>query len=338
MCGITGVAGHGGGSALPLDAMRATLRHRGPDDTGLFWSDDRSVGLGHCRLSIIDLSAAGHQPMSDAAGDLTLAFNGEIYNYRELREDLRRRGHAFRTASDTEVVIAAHREWGDDVLAQLDGMFAIALYDRGARSLLLARDRAGEKPLFWSHRNGTLRWASELKALMADPSFARRIDPSALDAYLTYGYVPGDSCIFDGVHKLRQGEALRYDIERDEVRRWTYWQLPEPEPSSATPEELERELETLLEGAVRRQLVADVCSAAASTPAWSPRWPRALRAASAPSRFRFPATACSTKGRRRAASPTTSARSTSSSRRNRPASICFRRSPGSSTSRSRMPR
>jgi asparagine synthase (glutamine-hydrolysing) len=259
MCGIVGFAQSRAAAQPPLDAMVATLCHRGPDDSGTFWSDDRRVGLGHRRLSIIDLSAAGHQPMSDASGDVRLSFNGEIYNYRELRDELAALGHSFRSASDTEVLLAAYAEWGTECLARLDGMFAISLFDLRTKQLLLARDRAGEKPLYFSHRDGRLWFGSELKALMADPGFERRIDPAALEFFLAYGYVPSPLCILRGVEKLQQGEALLYDVDRDSLRRWTYWKLP-PAASDTNVDanELVAELESLLEASVRRQLVADV--------------------------------------------------------------------------------
>src|SRR5436190_8661983 len=148
MCGIVGFAQSRAAAQPPLDAMVATLCHRGPDDSGTFRSDDQRVGLGHRRLSIIDLSAAGHQPMSSASGDVRLSFNGEIYNYRELRDELAALGHSFRSASDTEVLLAAYAEWGTECLTRLDGMFAISLFDLRTKQLLLARDRAGEKPLY----------------------------------------------------------------------------------------------------------------------------------------------------------------------------------------------
>jgi asparagine synthase (glutamine-hydrolysing) len=259
MCGIVGFAQSRAAAQPPLDAMVATLCHRGPDDSGTFWSDDRRVGLGHRRLSIIDLSAAGHQPMSSTSGDVQLSFNGEIYNYRELRDELAALGHSFRSASDTEVLLAAYAEWGTECLARLDGMFAISLFDLRTKQLLLARDRAGEKPLYFSHRDGRLCFGSELKALMADPGFERRVDPAALEFFLAYGYVPAPFCILRGVEKLRQGEALLYDVAGDSLRRWTYWRLPEPaHDANSDANELLAELETLLESSVRRQLVADV--------------------------------------------------------------------------------
>jgi len=239
---------------VALEAMRDTMQHRGPDDTGLWWSRDRRVGLAHCRLAIIDLSPGGHQPM--IAGDLSVAFNGEIYNFLDLRRELEQKGHSFHTASDTEVLLAAYREWGTACLARLNGMFAFALYDERNAKLLLARDRAGEKPLFVYHDDHRLLFASELKALVAAPGFPRQIDHDALSMYLAYGYVPGEHCIWRGAWKVRQGEAVEYDVDRGTLRRWNYWNLPEPDAQTASAEELEQELETLLADAVRRQLVA----------------------------------------------------------------------------------
>ena len=263
MCGIIGIA-----SRSPTEnrdwllAGRDAMVHRGPDDAGVWWAPDGRVGLGHRRLAIIDLSPAGHQPMQDAAGLLTIVFNGEIYNYRDLQQALTVKGHVFRSHSDTEVILAAYREWGTDCLARLNGMFAFALYDAAQQTLFIARDRAGEKPLFYAPADGELRFASELKGLLADPSFARRIDPEALDIYLAMGYVPGDRCMIHGVKKLPPAHALLFDLGNGSTQVWRYWQLPAPpHPSRADSEDeqgLLDELEALLEDAVRRQLVADV--------------------------------------------------------------------------------
>ena len=262
MCGIVGLT-----TASPLAAheraglagMRDTLRHRGPDDAGEWWSADGRVGLAHRRLAIIDLSPGGHQPMADVTGGLVIVFNGEIYNYRELRDELLAKGHTFRTQSDTEVILESYRAWGADCLAHLNGMFAFALYDTTARRLFLARDRAGEKPLFYHYANGRFAFASELKALMADPAFARKLDLDSFEFYLAYGWVPGERCILQGVRKLPAAHALTLDLEKDALRVWRYWQLPPQSASApAEAEELTLELEHLLGAAVRRQLVADV--------------------------------------------------------------------------------
>lgn len=260
MCGIVGVASSApNGGAGWLAQMRDTLAHRGPDDAGLWVSQDERVALAHRRLAIIDLSPGAHQPMMDEKGEFCIVFNGEIYNYRELRHELEHAGHQFRTASDTEVILAAYRAWGVDCLTKLNGMFAFGLYDKLGQQLFLARDRAGEKPLFYSHRGGRVVFASELKALMADPEFPRELDLSALQYYLAYGYVPGGLCILNGVKKLGQGQALLYDVTTDVIRTWRYWDLPQPPNGPlASLEDLEKELESLLSDSVRLRMVADV--------------------------------------------------------------------------------
>lgn len=263
MCGFVGIA-----SLRPVRARAwlpvacETIAHRGPDDAGEWWSEDGQVGLAHRRLSIIDLSTAGHQPMCLDARGLTIVFNGEIYNFRELRVELEQLGCSFRSASDTEVLLAAYDVWGTDCLSRLHGMFAFALYDARQQTLFLARDRAGEKPLFYCLTNGTLSFASELKALMTDPALSHRIDPSALDCYLAMGFVPGDRCILKGFNKLPPAHALSFNLTKGTARVWEYWQAPEltPQMTSGPVDEvgLLNELESLLEDAVGRQMVADV--------------------------------------------------------------------------------
>lgn len=190
MCGIAGkVSARGGGSIdrSLLERMCAALAHRGPDSRGLFIGD--GVGLGIQRLRVIDL-VTGDQPVHSEDRTVSVVLNGEIYNYRELRDDLRRRGHRFATQGDTEVIAHLYEEHGVDCVAHLHGMFAFALWDARRRSLLLARDRVGKKPLFYAHRDGALSFASELGALIEDREIARRIDPQAVDCFLAYGYVP----------------------------------------------------------------------------------------------------------------------------------------------------
>lgn len=201
--------------------------------------------------------------MSDTSGTLWITFNGEIYNWLELRQELSALGHVFRSRTDTEVILAAYREWGIACLERLNGMFAFALYDAAREHLFLARDRAGEKPLFYWYRNGTLSFASELKALMADPELERRLDPVSLDYFLAFGYVPGERCILRGVHKLPPAHAAIFRLETGELKIWRYWELPPPPPEQAVPdaeepEELLSELEHLLTDSVKRQLIADV--------------------------------------------------------------------------------
>lgn len=259
MCGIVGLASRSPiANEDTLLIQRDALLHRGPDSAGLWWSDDRRVGLAHQRLAIIDLSPAGHQPMADSSNLLCIVFNGEIYNYQELRRELTGFGHRFQSASDTEVILEAYRAWGTACINRFNGTFAFALYDSDARRLFIARDRAGEKPLFYQHARGRLSFASELKALMLDPAFSRELDLEALDHYLAYGYVPGSMCMLRGVQKLPQGHALTYDLEKDRLHIWRYWELPPPCSGGSTTDELVDELDALLEDAVRRQLLADV--------------------------------------------------------------------------------
>ncbi|MDP9200807.1 MAG: asparagine synthase (glutamine-hydrolyzing) [Gemmatimonadota bacterium] len=260
MCGIVGKAGaNRDGRADILAIQCGTLRHRGPDASGEWRSPDHHVALGHRRLSIIDLSEAGSQPMADVGGALKIVLNGEIYNYRELKQKLESLGHRFRSASDTEVLLEAYREWGTDCLQRMNGMFAFAIYDAPARRVFLARDRAGEKPLFYHHADGRLSFASELKALMVDRGLSRTIDPLALDHFLAYGYVPGELCLLSGVKKLPPAHALVYDIDSNDLRVWRYWSLPAPVVGgSEDAEQLIEELDTLLADSVRHQLVADV--------------------------------------------------------------------------------
>jgi asparagine synthase (glutamine-hydrolysing) len=260
MCGILGMVSP---APIPegetLVRMRETLRHRGPDDAGTWWSADRRAGLAHRRLAIIDLSPGGHQPMTDPSGQVALVFNGEIYNYRELRRELEGRGRALRTASDSEVVLEAFLEWGRAFVERLNGMFALGIYDSRDRTLFLARDRAGEKPLYYWPTAGKLVFSSELKAIMEDPACPRRLDTGALEFYLAYGYVPGEMCMLSGVRKLHAAGALAYELDADRITSWRYWRLPEHHPVEGRPEaELVDELEALLLDAVRLRLVADV--------------------------------------------------------------------------------
>lgn len=262
MCGIVGIASvrrveSRDWLTLGIDS----LGHRGPDDRGEWWSPCVRVGLGHRRLAILDLSSAGHQPMRSHDGSLTIVFNGEIYNHQELRSELTGLGHCFVSKNDTEVLLAAIKEWGSNCLRRLNGMFAFAVFDSVRQELFLARDRAGEKPLFLRRDQGTLRFASELKGLLADRSLERRVDPEALDCYLSMGFVPGNRCILKSYSKLPAAHAAVFNLTSGDYREWCYWQLPEPDFAEGTwpaKEELLEELESLLEDSVRRQLVADV--------------------------------------------------------------------------------
>ena len=260
MCGIVGAAGR----RLKIDCealgrMRDTIAHRGPDDAGAWLATDGSCAFGHRRLSIIDLSPGGHQPMKDPTGNLTIIFNGEIYYYLELKRELEALGHSFRTASDTEVILAAYRQWGEECLTHLRGMFALAIHDAERRRLVLGRDRAGEKPMFYRHADGTLLFGSELKALMAFPGFPRKLDLQSLNRYLAFAYIPGDACIFEGVKKLPAAHCAVYDIDNDTLSVRPYWRLPEPAAEvTASDDALVEEMHELLRDSVRHQLIADV--------------------------------------------------------------------------------
>jgi asparagine synthase (glutamine-hydrolysing) len=258
MCGIVGAACQTEkcNPGILMD-MRDSMTHRGPDDAGEWYSSDRRVGLAHRRLSIIDLTQGGHQPMVDSSRQFVIVFNGEIYNYRDLRSELRAKGHNFNTESDTEVILEAYRAWNIDCLNRLNGMFAFCIYDIKKQLFFLARDRAGEKPLFYTEKSGFFAFASELKALMKHPELSRTVNLTALESYFTYGYIPGGDCILQGVRKLPPAHALSFDLSTSELKVWRYWELPRPEIKQNTDiVDLSNKLELLLEDSVRSQLVA----------------------------------------------------------------------------------
>jgi asparagine synthase (glutamine-hydrolysing) len=240
--------------------MRDALSHRGPDYAGLWLSLDSRVGLAQRRLAIVDLSPRSHQPMHDAHGVCHIVLNGEIYNHCELRRQLQAMGSSFRTTSDTEVLLEAYRVWGADCVTRLNGMFAFCVFDEREQHLFLARDRAGEKPLFYYQDAGSLLFASELKSLLAHPECPRVLDLEALEFYLTYGYVPGSMCILKGVQKLAPAHSMIYKVRDGQQCTRQYWRLPEPPDKgmAASPETLADELESLLFDSVKHQLQADV--------------------------------------------------------------------------------
>jgi asparagine synthase (glutamine-hydrolysing) len=274
MCGIAGFVlahpalAHGEIEAR-LWAMIGTLRHRGPDDEGV-WTDGLGA-LAHARLSIIDLSAAGHQPIASAGGEVWLSYNGEIYNFIELRDELAAAGYVFRSRTDSEVIANGWHAWGPRLFGRLRGMFALALWDRRSRRLILARDRIGKKPLYYAppgdaSGNADRRafvFGSEIKALLAWPGMARIPNLAAIDHYLTLQYVPAPDTAFAGVHRLPPAHYLVVGADAD--GRWRepelvrYWELPEPQATpAANPAELQRELVAHLEEAVRLRMIADV--------------------------------------------------------------------------------
>jgi asparagine synthase (glutamine-hydrolysing) len=237
-----------------LERMNTALSHRGPDDAGVHC--DGPVGLTHRRLSIIDLSPAGHQPMANEDGTVWIVFNGEIYNFPALRPDLLRRGHRFRSQSDTEVILHLYEEHGPECLGFLRGMFAFAIWDGPRRQLFLARDRLGKKPLCYHQDGDALRFASEVKAILQEPQVEVRPDPGGLLQYLTYGYVPGACSAFQGVRRLPPAHYLLCRDGRVEVVR--YWRLRQDRKARRSEEDWCQEILVRLEEAVRLRLISDV--------------------------------------------------------------------------------
>jgi len=264
MCGIAGIVGRKDASCDTLARMCDALAHRGPDDADLCVWEEQGVALGHRRLSIIDLSPAGRNPMANEDGTVWVVHNGEIYNYRELRTELESAGHRFRSTSDTEVIVHAYEEWGEDHVRRLRGMFAYAVYDRRAEGrgsastprLLLVRDRLGIKPLFYSWDGRRLLFASEPKAILAVPGFDRTPDRSALFDYLTCLYVPAPKTAWEGMRKLGPGQMLRFDGTGIECA--TYWDLRPATNGDVSEDEALALVRGRLRDAVGTHLVADV--------------------------------------------------------------------------------
>ncbi len=259
MCGIAGFVGIEELAAGPerravLERMLGAIRHRGPDDEGMMTTPEAALGMR--RLSIIDL-AGGHQPLSGCDGRVSIVFNGEIYNYRELRRELERKGHAFRTNSDTEAIVHLYEDYGERCVEHLRGMFVFAIWDEPARRLFIARDRAGKKPLYYaSTPRGTLVFGSELKSLLEHPGVPRETSAEAVDAYLSLGYVPDPLTIFRGVWKLPPGHHLTF--ERGLVTIEQYWDFRFEPFVGRSEDDLVEELRALLDEAVRLRLIADV--------------------------------------------------------------------------------
>jgi asparagine synthase (glutamine-hydrolysing) len=257
MCGICGQ--YNFGSLAPvqrrdIEAMTQTLTHRGPDDEGYFAAGP--LGFGFRRLSIIDL-AGGHQPMSDKEESVWVIFNGEIYNFLELRRELEGYGHVFRTKSDTEVIIHGYKQWGDEVLSRLNGMFGLAIWDVRKRRLLLARDPFGIKLLYYKFDGDCLYFGSEIRAIRAVMRDRAEIDPTSLNLFLRYRYTPSPYTILKGVHKLAPGTKLVVQNGDCQLSRW-YRFKPEPFAPAKSPGEAREELLALYKQAVRRQLISDV--------------------------------------------------------------------------------
>ncbi len=252
MCGIAGIVGRGSHDAI--GAMASAIAHRGPDDEGFFISKDGEAALGNRRLSIIDLKG-GHQPITTADGRYTITFNGEIYNFQEIRAELEKRGHSFRTRSDTEVLLHAYAEWGRGALERLRGMFAFAVWDALERRLFLARDRLGVKPLYYTQANGQLLFGSEIKSLLVHPGVPRRLNLCSLDDYLTYLYVPAPGTIFQGIDELEPGHWLEWQDGKVVTQR--YWDVCFAQTPRSEQESCE-ELRAILDDAVCLRMISDV--------------------------------------------------------------------------------
>lgn len=265
MCGICGFV-----SLKPvqdgeriLERMVLSLRHRGPDARGtLIECGNISAYLGHTRLAIIDLSESGKQPMANEDNSVWVTYNGEIYNFVELRDLLEQKGHRFRSRTDTEVIVHAYEEWGENFVEKLRGMFAFAIWDkgqgtRGKRRLILVRDRLGIKPLYYAHLpDGTLVFASELNALIQHPEVSKEIDPLAVDAYFAYGYIPSPLTIYKAVRKLPPAHYLVW--ENGEIRLHRYWQLDFTQKRTESEDELAEELKERLRETVKLHMISDV--------------------------------------------------------------------------------
>jgi asparagine synthase (glutamine-hydrolysing) len=268
MCGISGIVVPSGAGIdrQILARMNNTLRRRGPDDEGYYFDDAGGCGLGHRRLSIIDLTG-GHQPLDSANGRIQAVVNGEIYNFMALRDELRGLGFQFKTNSDCEVVAHGWNAWGPDVVARLDGMFAVALWDARTRRLLLARDRMGKKPLYYAFvgpKKDTLIFGSELKALAAHPDMDRRISPGGLAAYLAYECVPEGETIYEGASRVLPGQYMVYDREKRRAETREFWRMrfaDSPamrEVEGRSEEDLCERLRHLIKEATRERLISDV--------------------------------------------------------------------------------
>jgi len=264
MCGICGkVSLNKNVNEALMRRMCSVLTHRGPDDEGVYVSQSAeriahsvNVGLGHRRLSIIDLSEAGHQPMSNEDGSIWLVMNGEIYNFPELRKDLKQKGHVFKSRTDTETIIHLYEEKGIDCLNDLRGPFAFALWDSKRERLFLARDRIGKKPLYYTYRNGDLIFGSEIKAILQDPEVTVEVNKDRLSDYLTYGYTPTPDSMFKGIMKLPPAHFMLYENGNLQIKR--YWALDFSKKLKLSEPEYCSRIMDLLEDATRIRLISDV--------------------------------------------------------------------------------
>ncbi len=264
MCGVCGIVASS--DAFRCDeatvvAMRDTMTHRGPDDAGAIVRPEERVALGHRRLSIVDLSSAGRQPLANADGSMWITYNGEVYNHEALRAELEARGHRFRSRTDTEVVLHLYEEHGPAALERLEGMFAFAIWDARRRELFLARDRIGVKPLYFSAPPGGFVFASEIKALLAHPAVRAELDEEALHDYLTFGFTPPPATMFKGIAKLAPAEWARLPASGP-LERGTYWQPFDDsvaaEVRTMSETDMEVRLRELLRASIGKRMMSDV--------------------------------------------------------------------------------
>ncbi len=258
MCGVNGLFDYKNNEPISRDLltrMTSLMAHRGPDGDGFYFDDSAGVGLGHRRLSIIDLST-GDQPMTNEDDSIWIVFNGEIYNYKDIRRDLEAKGHQFRTSSDTEVILHAYEEYGVDCPAHFNGIFAFGLWDSQKRRLFLARDHFGILPLYYTSEGGMFRFASEVKAILGDPDYPRELDLDALNFTLTLRYCPAPWTLFKGVYKIPPSGYLV--VDENGVHEGTYWDYTPTIDRAKTEEDWIAELREIYDQAIHRQMVADV--------------------------------------------------------------------------------
>ncbi len=263
MCGITGIIKYGNQnqeiSEPILKKMTNIIRHRGPDDEGIWISDDKICGLGFRRLSIIDLSSAGHQPMSTPDGRFTIVFNGEIYNHLNLREELKSKGYKYKSRTDTESILYGFSEYGYDIIHKLYGMFSFAIWDNHKKELFCARDRVGKKPFYYTLSNGNFIFGSEIKSILEHPSYSREIDQSELVNYLNYGMSSNRSSLFKGIHKIPAGHFLVLKADGS-IRLERYWSPLNnfDDYTSLSLPEIDEEVLKILKIAIKDRMMSDV--------------------------------------------------------------------------------
>ncbi|MEM4406498.1 MAG: asparagine synthase (glutamine-hydrolyzing) [Candidatus Methanomethylicaceae archaeon] len=257
MCGIAGVYGYCDAGAI--ERMLAAMAHRGPDAMGVWVDAEGRIAIGNVRLSILDLSRRADMPMLSEDGRLCITYNGEIYNFKDIRRELERKGYKFFSNSDTEVILKSYVEWGKDCLMKLNGMFAFAIWDIRKGRLFLARDRFGIKPLYWSRSGKKVVFASELKGILASGIIDKRLDKQALWDYLSLGCVPPPETMIEGVHSLLPGHAMTVDEGGIDI--WNYWDIEEAARKVDIPNDEDEILNVLrfkLEESLRRHMIADV--------------------------------------------------------------------------------